>query len=350
MSRSDSSSLLLAVALAVIVAFAVACGSDEDEQVWETGETDDAVAGGLDGLDRDFLAPDLSTFENRPAGPNPDKNVYFGDLHVHTTYSFDAFAFGTVATPADAYRYALGDKIRHPGGFDVQLRQPLDFYAVTDHAMFLGAARAAADTSSELSKYAFAEVLHDLNAEGNVTVTSIPRRIQAFSGLLPRMADAVQAGELDRELVLDITRSAWRDIVAAADRYYAPGHFTTFAAYEYTSSTDDRGNLHRNVIFADTNELPEVPFSRFHSQNPEGLWDWMDALRAKGIESLAIPHNSNGSNGQHVPDDQVLRRAIRSMTPMPKQRMRNEPLVEIDPGQRHIGHPSQRCRTQRRVG
>ena len=69
---------------------------------------------------------------------NADRNAYFGDLHVHTTYSFDAFAFGTLATPYDAYRFARGAAIKHPAGFDVQLREPLDFYAVTDHAMFLG--------------------------------------------------------------------------------------------------------------------------------------------------------------------------------------------------------------------
>ncbi len=98
-------------------------------------------------------------------------------------------------------------------------------------------------------------------------------------------------------------------------------------AYEYTSSTDDRGNLHRNVIFKGSERVPEVPFSRFHSQNPVGLWDWLDGLRAQGIEALAIPHNSNGSNGQMfklvdwagdpIGDDYA------------RQRIRNEPLVEI---------------------
>ena len=81
---------------------------------------------------------------------NPDKNAdrkaFFGDLHVHTKYSFDAYAFGTLATPYDAYRYAQGEAIKHPGGFDVKMRAPLDFYAVTDHAMFLGLVEASADT------------------------------------------------------------------------------------------------------------------------------------------------------------------------------------------------------------
>jgi hypothetical protein len=272
-----------------------------------------------------FEADDEVITRNPPA--NPDRNVYFGDLHVHTTYSFDAFAFGTVATPSDAYRFARGQTIQHPGGFDVQLREPLDFYAVTDHAMFLGVAKAAADTSTEISELDFLEVLHDLNAPENLNQRSLLRRIKAFSGVLPNLIGAIDDGVLDREAVLAITRSAWQDTIDAAEQWNEPGRFTTFAAYEYTSSSDDRGNLHRNVIFRDSNELPAIPFSRFHSQNPEGLWDWMDALRAKGIESLAIPHNSNGSNGQ------MFKLTDWAGNPMDdayaEQRLRNEPLVEI---------------------
>lgn len=274
----------------------------------------------------DVFEADEETITRRPPA-NPDRNVYFGDLHVHTTYSFDAFAFGTVATPSDAYRYARGEIIKHPAGFDMQLREPLDFYAVTDHAMFLGVAKTAADTSSELSKLDFLEVLHDLNAPDNMGQTSLLRRIRAFGSVLPNLIVAIDDGVLDREAVLAITRSAWQDTIDAAELWNEPGRFTTFSAYEYTSSSDDRGNLHRNVIFRDSSELPAVPFSRFHSQNPEGLWDWMDALRAKGIESLAIPHNSNGSNGQ------MFKLTDWAGDPMDdayaERRLRNEPLVEI---------------------
>ena len=81
---------------------------------------------------------------------NATRNAYFGDLHVHTNYSFDAFAFGTVASPFDAYRFAQGEAIKHPAGFDIQLRAPLDFYAVTDHAMFLGAVKETAGYGDRL--------------------------------------------------------------------------------------------------------------------------------------------------------------------------------------------------------
>ena len=85
------------------------------------------------------------------------KNAYFGDLHVHTSNSFDAYTFGTIASPSDAYRFAQGEAIPHPTGYEIQLKKPLDFYAVTDHAFFMGIIKEAADTSSEFSKYDFSE-------------------------------------------------------------------------------------------------------------------------------------------------------------------------------------------------
>ncbi len=258
---------------------------------------------------------------------NGDRQALFGDLHIHTTYSFDAFAFGTIATPDDAYRYAQGEAIRHPAGFDVQLRAPLDFYAVTDHAMFLGAVKAAADTESDFSDAAHVQGLHNLNAVENLTLESLPDRVKAFSTFLPDTLRGVADGSIDGEMLNDIARDAWSDIVAAADRHYKPGQFTTFVAYEYTSSTDGRGNLHRNVVFRDSDKLPAMPFSRFHSQDPEGLWDWMDDLRAQGMEALAIPHNANGSNGQ------MFKLVDWAGDPLDEayaaKRLRNEPLVEL---------------------
>ena len=272
------------------------------------------------------LAMPADTLNANPES-NANRNAYFGDLHVHTNYSFDAFAFGTVASPYDAYRFAKGESIKHPAGFDVQLRAPLDFYAVTDHAMFLGAVKEAADTTTEFSRYAHVQGLHNINAPENQNFDSIPSRGVAFSTFLPDTLAKVGDGSIDPDLMNRIAKDAWTDTIRAAETFNDPGNFTTFVAYEFTSSTDDRGNLHRNVIFQGADRLPAMPFSRFHSQNPEGLWDWMDGLRQNGIEALAIPHYSTGSNGQmfklvdwasNPVDDEWARK-----------RIRNEPLVEV---------------------
>ena len=262
---------------------------------------------------------------NKPA----DRKAFFGDLHVHTTYSFDGYAFGTLATPYDAYRFAKGESISNPAGFAMQLSRPLDFYAVTDHAMFLGVVEAAADTSTAFSKNPFSKPYHDLNAPENMGTGTfdVLKRLTTFSSFLPEAVTQILSGQLDREEVMDVVRTAWLDSIDAADQHYVPGQFTTFAAYEYTSSTADMGNLHRNVVFKDTEKLPREPFSRFHSINPEDLWQWMDDLRDKGVESLAIPHNSNGSNGQ------MFKLVDWAGDPLDddyaKQRVRNEPIVEI---------------------
>lgn len=269
---------------------------------------------------------DYATISTR-AAPNPERAAFFGDLHVHTTYSFDAYAFGTTATPSDAYRYARGEAIRHPAGFQMQLREPLDFYAVTDHGFFLGVVREAADRGTELSKKPFAEPIHGLNDPENMTQTSMLRRIKTFSGFAGSIVAAVESGEVSTSELLAVTRSAWAETIDAADRWNDPGRFTTFVAYEYTTSSDDFGNLHRNVIFRDSAKVPATPFSRMHSRNPEDLWDWMDKLREDGVESLAIPHNSNGSNGQ------MFKLVDWAGNPLDdtygQRRIRNEPIVEI---------------------
>ncbi|CAA0123686.1 Uncharacterised protein [Halioglobus japonicus] len=259
--------------------------------------------------------------------PNPDRNAYFGDLHVHTAYSFDAYVFGTVSTPDDAYRYAKGQALEHPSGYQVQLQQPMDFYAVTDHAMLMGLVKEAADTDSEFSRYSISEPLHNINAPGNMTEYSLPGRGTAFASFLPAAVGGLLDGTIDMSMVEKVTKSAWRDTIRAANDAYVPGTFTTFAAFEYTTSSDDQGNLHRNVIFRDSDRLPAMPFSRFNSQNPEGLWQWMDKLREQGVESLAIPHNSNGSNGQMFKMSDWAGNPIDDA--YSEQRMRNEPLVEI---------------------
>ena len=303
------------------------CSSDEESAVALDKVPDSSVAqiAARKFLENTFAGnTDMFTAD---AAQNATREAYFGDLHVHTAYSFDAFAFGTIATPDDGYRYAKGEAIRHPSGYEVKLKKPLDFYAITDHAGFLGALKEGADPSTALGQLDLNEPLHNLNAETNLNDASIAVRGQTFASYLQAAVVKLIGGSLDPELLNAASSNAWKDIVAAAERHNSPNRFTTFVAYEYTTGSDDRGNLHRNVIFRGSDRLPAIPFSRFHSQDPEGLWNWMDDLRDQGVEALAIPHNSNGSNGQ------MFKLVDWAGDPMDEsynaQRLRNEPLVEI---------------------
>lgn len=248
---------------------------------------------------------------------NPNRNPYFGDLHVHTTYSFDAFLFGTRATPDDAYAFAKGGALAHADGFEMKMKKPLDFQAVTDHATYLGMLPEMFDETTKAGQH---EIAADLrNAE-------TPEEIgEAFQAVLP-LIGGTEEEQADDLLDLNVVRGAWSKIIESAERNNAPGEFTAFIGYEYTTSGPEFENLHRNVIFPGS-DAPDIPFSRLDSTNPEDLWDWMDDLRNQGMDALAIPHNSNGSNGW------MFEKTYQSGEPIDaayaKQRMRNEPLVEI---------------------
>jgi hypothetical protein len=253
-------------------------------------------------------------FATGAVAQNSDRNAYFGDLHVHTKLSFDAYIFNVRATPDDAYRYAKGESIHHASGYDVRLTDaPLDFLAVTDHSEYLGILPAMHDPKHPLSKVPYAADLFSTERE-------------KISAAFQRIGTSLRTGQSLPELKdLDTSRSAWRTIVDSADRHYVPGKFTTFRGYEFTSAPDGQ-NLHRNVIFAGT-RAPDLPFTALDSQNPEELWRWMDQQRKQGVEALAIPHNSNGSDGR------MFQRTQFDGRPMDRGyaelRMRNEPLAEL---------------------
>jgi hypothetical protein len=245
---------------------------------------------------------------------NPDRAAYFGDLHVHTRLSFDAYIFNVRASPDDAYRYARGESIGHALGYDVRLTDaPLDFLAVTDHAEYLGVLQAMNDANDPLSQIPYAPELFSRN----------PAKITAA---FQRVGNSLRDGVYLEEMRAPATRAAaWASVVDAAERNYQPGVLTTFIGYEYTSAPGGR-NLHRNVIFRGS-RAPELPFSALESQNPEQLWSWMDAQRARGMEVLAIPHNSNGSDGAMFARTDWAGGPIDAA--YAAKRMRNEPLVEI---------------------
>ena len=251
----------------------------------------------------------------RTPGYNAQRNAYFGDLHVHTKFSFDAYIFNVRATPDDAYRYARGESIRHASGYDVRLAdKPLDFLAVTDHSEYLGIVPAMNDPANPLSTVPYAK---DLFGTDVATIT------RAFQ----RVAASVAEGRSLPELFEPSTsRAAWSEIKAAAERNNQPGRLTTFIGYEFTSAPGGR-NLHRNVIFRNA-QAPDQPYTAFDSgQNPENLWRWMDALRLRGIDTLAIPHNMNGSDGT------MFERTMWDGKPIDSAyadlRARNEPIAEM---------------------
>jgi hypothetical protein len=245
---------------------------------------------------------------------NPENNAYFGDVHVHTGWSFDGFTNGSKTTPTDAYAWAQGKAITGSGGPDMQIKTPLDFYMVADHAEMMGVFNQMANPESPLSRTELAK---------GVTSPDANTRLQAFAGILRDMS----AGTLDPMLTdTKLARSVWADIIKAADANYIPGKFTTFAGFEWTSNPDKR-NLHRVVVFRDTRHLPDMALSALDSDDPETLWKWMDAQRAKGSTLFAIPHNGNASDGLMF--DLVKRDGKPIDAAYNKTRADNEPLYEI---------------------
>jgi hypothetical protein len=264
-------------------------------------------------------APLVSQTEPDSADAPPSstiRNAYFGDLHVHTKHSFDSYIFGTRADPDDAYRFAKGERLVHASGLEMRLRTPLDFLAVTDHATYLGMFEQMDNPDSAVGQ-------HPLSV-GMREAATPEERNAIFQQVLPRERGYVDEDDL---LDLDVVRGAWQAVREAAEHHNDPGTFTTFIGYEFTAGGRRGENLHRNVIFRDSN-VPDIPFSRLDaSNNPEKLWNWMDDLRDQGIEALAIPHNSNGSDGWMFELTDKAGNPIDAT--YAEQRLRNEPLVEI---------------------
>lgn len=269
------------------------------------------------------------------------RNVYFGDLHVHTRYSFDAFLLGSNIDPDSSYKFAQGNALVNSWGVEMKLKEPLDFYAVTDHGMFLGMASEWADPNSMFSKFPESKPFHNINSPENLNDNSILKRIQLFRGnygkfLLTQGSywNTARAWFTNNRALAskgfdyDTHLSAWHDTTKAAERYNDPGKFTTFIAYEWTVSSPlpESASYHRNIIF-ESSKAPKRPFTRLDSINPEDLWTWMDSIRKKGVDSIAIPHNPNQSNGETFKMDYF------NGMPVDKKyselRMRNEPIVEI---------------------
>jgi hypothetical protein len=229
------------------------------------------------------------------AGRRYPTRVYFGDTHLHTSNSGDAFTEGNKLSPEDAYRFARGEEVISSTGVPMRLSRPLDFLVVSDHAEGLG-------LSEELYKGHAALVADPtlarwnqmLKAGGEQALKAKNEVVAAQSqGTLPAVTR-------DPKVVGPIMRSTWQRYTATAEKYNEPGRFTALIGYEWTS-VPGGNNLHRNVILRDGRDRADqvVPFSSHQSEDPEKLWEWMDAYEKKtGGRMLAIPHNGNLSNGR----------------------------------------------------
>ncbi len=247
---------------------------------------------------------------------NPERNAYFGETHIHTSWSFDAYVFGNMKTgPEDAYKFAMGQPIQHPAGYEIEITRPLDFMAVTDHSEYAGTVRLANDPNSDISKLPIAEKLKARSKEDVMKI---------YLWLLASGTENKPITELTTPAVAG---SVWKEVVSIADKYYQPGKFTTFAAYEWSSTPNNR-NMHRNIIFKDSKKVPDLPFTSIDSEHPEDLWNWMDGQRKAGNELLAISHNANLSDGIMFPlEVDSKNRPIDAA--WAQDRVNNEPLTEI---------------------
>jgi hypothetical protein len=202
-----------------------------------------------------------------------------------------------------------------------QRKVPLDFLAVTDHAEYLGALPMTADPSSPLSKTEWANVNSDDPKVSNEAYTRLVGAYFATGKPIAAMNDPAYI------------KSAWQQIIDAADKNYEPGKFTTFIGFEWTSAPIAEHkypqNLHRCVIFRG-DKVPAVPYSIFDSSDPEQLWNYLENARKTGDDVIAIPHNGNASNGLMFDTKTLTGKPI--TRDYAERRMANEPLVEIAQG------------------
>jgi Protein of unknown function (DUF3604) len=263
------------------------------------------------------FAKDLVGEPGRESGqPNPLKNVYFGEQHIHTANSPDAFAIGTRGTWDDVYNYALGKEVKlSTTGATIKKKTPYDFVGITDHSEYFGVMPALIDPKNPLSKSAFAKKLQNPN-EKMTDPTS------AVSIILGSILTSIPMPEYVKDVEL---RDNWAEFVKVANKYNDPGKFTAFISYEWTSIPNGR-NMHRNVYFRDDTG-PMVPFSSFDSYYPQDLWTYQEIQRNEGHENLAIPHNGNVSDGWMFSPNKFLGGPMDAR--YAKRQALNEPLFEM---------------------
>ncbi|NKB98874.1 MAG: DUF3604 domain-containing protein [Pseudomonadales bacterium] len=260
------------------------------------------------------LAVDYSA----PVGKNYPKMVLWGDTHLHTRNSADAYSLGNMnLTPADAYRFAQGQQLTAHNGMNVQLRRPLDFLVVADHAEYLGGYYRFNVNDPLVVNTKAGEQWSQYLAEGNAI-----KLIGAFTASMRDPENNYPFPEHTRKTI-------WQEVAQTSDEYNQTGRFTALTGYEWTSILNGN-NLHRVVIYKDSADkvgaLP--PFSGQDSLDPRDLWQALaNYEEVTGGEVLAIAHNGNLSNGMMFPEKTIDGKPITAE--YAKTRARWEPLYEV---------------------
>jgi len=235
-----------------------------------------------------FAADSAGEPDRSAGGKNPLNNVYFGEQHLHTQNSPDAYAMGTRNTTDDAYNFCKGKAIKkNTSGDTVQKKTPYDWCAVTDHAEYFGVMPKLSNPKSKLVTENKDDPIIKLLLSGDAK-----KGDEAFAQMAKQLATGNPYPLFDNPKTLS---ENWQEHIKVTNKHNDPGKFTTLIAFEWTSIPNNM-NLHRNVFFRG-DKGPASSFSAFDSDRPEDLWTYLGVQRDAGLKTFSISHNANLSNG-----------------------------------------------------